>query len=445
MASRGRELRLELPAMPLAPPATRARRDLRASAWVARMYSCSLVFLRQSRPSSCPFRSTTRSGRRSAAARHPGLPGRRCRRFASVSLPAAAAGASAGRWPGPCTWRTRRSLPRRPRPRARRRRTTRRGGLQVSYLHDTSALGRGEEKKRRREGCRMGPSPRYAALAAACRETPPQAVVILGSGMGAAALRVRPCHAVPFAECPGLPAASVKRAPRPADAGGTGPAGGAPLFEGRLHRYEGRSWTTWSGRFASPRNSGAPVAVLTNAAGGIRADLAPGALMAVDATMSNGLITRAAPARPRRDRGGHGAGPCAAAGSAGAGGDGRRHGRARGGSTPGADGAVLRDPGRDPCAEGGGSLTSSACPPPAKSRRRPTPAWSARPCRSSRTARRVLLRPLSRAMRRCWRSRPPRPAGWPICWNGSWLSSGRTAYKCLRGPENSNRNGRGET
>lgn len=126
----------------------------------------------------------------------------------------------------------------------------------------------------------MGPSPRYAALAAACREAPPQAVVILGSGMGDAAGRVRPAHAVPFAEVPGLPAASVSGHLGRLTLGDW--AGRRVLlFEGRLHRYEGRSWDDVVRPIRLAAELGAPVAVLTNAAGGIGDDLAPGALMAV--------------------------------------------------------------------------------------------------------------------------------------------------------------------
>ena len=197
----------------------------------------------------------------------------------------------------------------------------------------------------------MGPSPRYAALAAACRETPPQAVVILGSGMATAALRVRPAHAVPFAECPGLPAASVSghRGGHAGDWAGRG----LLLFEGRLHRYEGRSWDDVVRPIRLAAELGAPVAVLTNAAGGIRADLAPGALMA----MHNHVEWT----RPVR-----GAGP-APAGSGGR--DRRVLGQllglleraatdggmaAQAGGLRRADRGVFRDPGRDPGAEGVG-------------------------------------------------------------------------------------------
>jgi hypothetical protein len=55
----------------------------------------------------------------------------------------------------------------------------------------------------------MGSTAGYAALVAACREAPLHAVVVLGSGMGEAARRVRAICSIPFAEVPGLPSASI--------------------------------------------------------------------------------------------------------------------------------------------------------------------------------------------------------------------------------------------
>jgi len=126
----------------------------------------------------------------------------------------------------------------------------------------------------------MDASTGYAALAAACREAPPRAVVVLGSGMSDAARRVRPAFSVPFAEVPDIPSASV--------AGHMGRltlgdwAGRRVLlFAGRLHRYEGHSWDEVVRPIRVAAALGAPVAVLTNAAGGIADDLPPGGLMAV--------------------------------------------------------------------------------------------------------------------------------------------------------------------
>jgi purine-nucleoside phosphorylase len=126
----------------------------------------------------------------------------------------------------------------------------------------------------------MNSSARFAALAAACREAPPQAVLVLGSGMGDAARRVRPICSVPFAAVPGLPAASVAGHAGRLTLGDWG-ARRVLLFEGRLHRYEGHSWETVARPVRVAAELGAAVAVFTNAAGGIADGLLPGALMAV--------------------------------------------------------------------------------------------------------------------------------------------------------------------
>jgi purine-nucleoside phosphorylase len=126
----------------------------------------------------------------------------------------------------------------------------------------------------------MTASPRFAALAGACRRAPPLAAVVLGSGMGDAARRVRAEHAVPFAEVPGLPAASVA-----GHAGvltlGDWAGRRILLFQGRAHYYEGRSWDDVTRPVRTAAALGAHVAVLTNAAGGIADGLDPGTLMAV--------------------------------------------------------------------------------------------------------------------------------------------------------------------
>src|SRR5262245_43734532 len=81
----------------------------------------------------------------------------------------------------------------------------------------------------------------YAALVEAARARPPDVAVVLGSGMGDVARRIREEEASSFLEVPGLLAPSV--------AGHTGRlclgdwAGKRALvFEGRLHHYEGHPW-----------------------------------------------------------------------------------------------------------------------------------------------------------------------------------------------------------
>lgn len=121
---------------------------------------------------------------------------------------------------------------------------------------------------------------RFAMLAENCREQPPQAVFVLGSGMGPVAQRVRGLHAVSFAEIPGLPAVSVQ-----------GHKGCLTLgewvnrrvlvFEGRLHYYEGHTWDIVTLPIRTAAALGAGIAVLSNAAGGIADALNPGSLMAI--------------------------------------------------------------------------------------------------------------------------------------------------------------------
>jgi purine-nucleoside phosphorylase len=116
-------------------------------------------------------------------------------------------------------------------------------------------------------------------VAHAARQRPDIAVV-LGSGMGPVASRVRPAAAVPFHEVPGLSASTV--------AGHSGRltlgewAGKRVLlFEGRLHFYEGHAWERVVEPVRVAARLGAPVLLLTNAAGGIADVLGPGSLLAI--------------------------------------------------------------------------------------------------------------------------------------------------------------------
>jgi len=118
----------------------------------------------------------------------------------------------------------------------------------------------------------------FDALVQACRETPPAVAVVLGSGMGEVSGRAAPLLRVPFAEAPGLPAATV--------AGHRGCftlaewAGRRVLFqEGRLHFYEGHPWELVTLPVRTLAALGVRRLVLTNAAGGVAAALAPGALL----------------------------------------------------------------------------------------------------------------------------------------------------------------------
>jgi purine-nucleoside phosphorylase len=121
------------------------------------------------------------------------------------------------------------------------------------------------------------PFAEFAALARASRLA---AAFVLGSGLGPVVRRLTNPASVPFAEVPGLPATAV--------VGHTGRltlgswAGHHVLvFEGRIHFYEGHSWDEVTIPVRTAHALGAPILVLTNAAGGIKERLTPGSLMAI--------------------------------------------------------------------------------------------------------------------------------------------------------------------
>lgn len=108
----------------------------------------------------------------------------------------------------------------------------------------------------------------------------PDIGVILGSGLGGFADLLNDAVAIPYAEIPGFPVSSV-----PGHAGRLvlGTLGGARVaaMQGRVHVYEG--YPAWQVAFPARVlcSLGIKALVVTNAAGGIRADLLPGDLMAI--------------------------------------------------------------------------------------------------------------------------------------------------------------------
>jgi purine-nucleoside phosphorylase len=108
----------------------------------------------------------------------------------------------------------------------------------------------------------------------------PQVGLVLGSGMGGFADRLEDQTVVPYGDLPGFPTSSV-----PGHAGRlvVGKIEGAAVvaMQGRVHVYEG--YPAW--QVALPARVlcalGIEALVLTNAAGGIRADLSPGDLMMI--------------------------------------------------------------------------------------------------------------------------------------------------------------------
>jgi len=108
----------------------------------------------------------------------------------------------------------------------------------------------------------------------------PRALLVLGSGLGGVVERVEAPVEVAFEELPGMPSATV--------AGHAGRFVGGRLAEvpvlvqaGRYHAYEGHPMDVVAGTVRVAVRLGVEAAVLTNAAGGVRPDLAPGDLLLI--------------------------------------------------------------------------------------------------------------------------------------------------------------------
>jgi len=109
----------------------------------------------------------------------------------------------------------------------------------------------------------------------------PRVHLILGSGLAGLAGSVEQAVEVPFRTVPGLPGAGVAGH---AGAFSFGRVGGVPVMvqSGRYHYYEGWPDEVVVAPVRLAHRLGAKAVVVTNAAGGIRADLTPGSLMLID-------------------------------------------------------------------------------------------------------------------------------------------------------------------
>lgn len=125
-----------------------------------------------------------------------------------------------------------------------------------------------------------------AALSAAAAHVlarhpePPALGVVLGSGLGAWADRLEGCARLPYAAIPHMPITSVA-----GHAGHLclGTSGGVRVacLQGRVHAYEGHGTSRVVFGVRLLAALGCRTVLLTNAAGGIRADLSPGSLMLI--------------------------------------------------------------------------------------------------------------------------------------------------------------------
>ncbi len=131
-----------------------------------------------------------------------------------------------------------------------------------------------------------GPDPAAAARVLAralgkALDAVPEVVVVLGSGLGQLADAVDDPVVVPFAQLPGFPAPTV-----------AGHAGryvggrleGRPVLiqQGRYHLYEGHTPAVVALPVRTARALGVRRVIVTNAAGGIRPDLEPGAIVLIE-------------------------------------------------------------------------------------------------------------------------------------------------------------------
>jgi purine-nucleoside phosphorylase len=109
---------------------------------------------------------------------------------------------------------------------------------------------------------------------------PPQIGIILGSGLGAFASQVQGAIAIPYAEIPHFPQSTV--------AGHSGrlvlgTIGGVPVavMQGRVHAYEGYAMDQVTFPTRVLGLLGCRTLIVTNAAGGIRANIPQGSLVAI--------------------------------------------------------------------------------------------------------------------------------------------------------------------
>jgi purine-nucleoside phosphorylase len=108
----------------------------------------------------------------------------------------------------------------------------------------------------------------------------PAAAIILGSGLGGLARRITDATVIPYAEIPGFPESTV--------AGHAGQLLAGRLngrhvlaMAGRFHMYEGHDAALAALPARVLHALGAPVLIVSNAAGGIRAEFTPGTLMLI--------------------------------------------------------------------------------------------------------------------------------------------------------------------
>ena len=119
-----------------------------------------------------------------------------------------------------------------------------------------------------------------AAIAERAPGFEPRLGILLGSGLGAVADAVEDAVAIPYGELPGFPAPGIAGH---AGSLALGTLAGLPVavLQGRRHVYEGGDPGAMRAPVRALRLAGAEALLVTNAAGSLRADVGPGALMAI--------------------------------------------------------------------------------------------------------------------------------------------------------------------
>ena len=122
----------------------------------------------------------------------------------------------------------------------------------------------------------------FAEFERAVQGLRPTCAVILGSGLGDAAVRFRELASIHFSDVVGLVTTTVRGHAGRLAAGVWGETP-ALLFHGRPHLYEGHSRDIVTSPVRVAARLGIQRLILTNAAGGIHPSLSPGHLMAIRA------------------------------------------------------------------------------------------------------------------------------------------------------------------
>lgn len=109
----------------------------------------------------------------------------------------------------------------------------------------------------------------------------PEVALVLGSGLGSVADAITEHDTISYAEVPGMPTSAV-----PGHAGrfslGSLAGRSVAVMRGRVHLYEGYDAEQVVFGVRLMLQLGASTLIVSNAAGGIRADLSPGTLMLID-------------------------------------------------------------------------------------------------------------------------------------------------------------------